>query len=96
MEHQINFWVIQRKWDKKLLPMPPRRNGIISNFSRMSFEDKGPPRLFTSEISAQRALTAYCMGNWTRMGDSEAMPEPIKGTERIRSDYEITIAQLRY
>jgi hypothetical protein len=93
MEHRRNYWAIQRKIDGALLPLPPIIGGRIKAFSHTSFGNGGMPRLFPSEESARAALTAYCIGKW---GTSDGMPEPIAGTERNKSDYQIVMVQLRY
>lgn len=77
------------------MPMPAKSaRGLIGGFSYIEFDVLGPrtPRLFSSEGSARRALTAWCMGKWG--GDQETLPYVLPNTSRPRSEYGIALAEI--
>jgi hypothetical protein len=55
--NQINYWVLRERATRRLLP-------VNKCGSRAEFEDKGPPRLFTSAQAASSCLNCWRMGHW--------------------------------
>jgi hypothetical protein len=90
---QGHYWVIYRKSDNAIMPICCR-SGRMTLYSHTEFEDEGPPRLFENEISALRALTAWCMGKWVTDGDGGAPYCPNGTTKRNREDYGVGLVKI--
>lgn len=61
---RTRWFAVQRKSTKRLLPAPPamQRGGQ----THISFEEKGPPRLFPTAAGANVAMKLWLQGDWRR------------------------------
>lgn len=88
----IKAWAIRQKSTGAFLPA--RKNGRGYSFDEPSF---GFPRLFKSELSASRALSAWLRGTWDKPvydhdewgDDYQVANEPTKVDGRDPNDMEI-------